>query len=143
RARALGLLAVLAGFGLLTLGLAWGRAGSNDRAGLEPRYVTLAAVVPCLAFLSWSIYGPIVLRRLMPMCLFVGACVLLWPNTRIGLEQGRQRRERSDAVVADIRSGVPPFMLAARYTGYLHSSHDILDDTLPRLGRAKLGLFDR
>lgn len=141
RARALGMLAVLAGFGILAASLAWGRSGTNDRGGLEPRYVTLAAQIPCLAGLAWARFGPRVSGRLVLMVLFAGSLVLLWPNTEIGLEQGRQRRLDSEAVVADLRLGLPPFAIAARHTGFLHSSHDDLGKGLPLLVEANRGVF--
>ncbi|WP_169976756.1 hypothetical protein [Tautonia rosea] len=141
RSRALGMLAVLAGFGILAASLAWGRSGTNDRGGLEPRYVTLAAQIPCLVGLAWARFGPRVLRRLVLMLLFTGSLVLLWPNTKIGLDEGRQRRLGSKAVVADLRAGLPPFAIAARHTGFLHSSHDDLGMGLPLLVEANRGVF--
>jgi hypothetical protein len=75
------------------------------------------------------------------MALFTGSLVLLWPNTRIGLEQGRQRRLDSEAVVADLGLGLPPFAIAARHTGFLHSSHDDLGRGLPLLVASQRGVF--
>ncbi|MEW4567586.1 hypothetical protein AB1L88_06925 [Tautonia sp. JC769] len=141
RARALGMLAVLAGFGMLAASLAWGRSGTNDRGGLEPRYVTLAAQIPCLAGLAWARFGPRVSGRLVYMFVFSGSLILLWPNTEIGLEQGRQRRVDSEGVVGDLRLGLPPFAIAARHTGFLHSSHDDLGRGLPLLVEAQTGVF--
>lgn len=141
RPRACGLLAVLAGFGLLALGLSWGRAGGNERSGLEPRYITLAVPVPCLVAMTWSLYGPIALRRMVPMGLLAGSLILLWPNMDIGLEQAQLREADSDAVLADIRSGVPPYVLIARHSRFLHSSHDELTRALPQLQAAELGVF--
>ncbi|RUL87699.1 hypothetical protein [Tautonia sociabilis] len=141
RASALGLLAVLVGFGLLCLGLAWGRAGGNDRSGLEPRYVTLSAPIPILAALAWARFGSDTGRRLVPMTILSALLLLLWPNSRSGLDQARARKANSDTVLAEIRSGVPPFVLAARHSGFLHSSHDELATALPMLGAARLGVF--
>ena len=141
RPRALGMLAVLGGFGLLTLGLAWGRAGGGERAGLEPRYVTLAAPIPCLAVLCWTLHGGPILRRLIPMTAFAAFCVLLWPNASIGLQQARDRRMRSDAVLEDLRAGLPPSAIISRHTPFLHTSQDDLAAMLPLLRRARVGPF--
>ena len=141
RPRALGMLAVLGGFGLLTMGLAWGRAGGGERAGLEPRYVTLAAPIPCLAVLCWTLHGGPILRRLVPMTTLAAFCVLLWPNSSIGLDQARDRRERSDAVLGDLRDGLPPSSIISRHTPFLHTSHDDLVAMLPMLRDARVGPF--
>ncbi|QDV33487.1 hypothetical protein [Tautonia plasticadhaerens] len=141
RTRAVGLLAVLSGFGVLVLGLSLGRAGGNERSGLESRYITLAVPIPCLVAMSWSLYGPIALRRLVPMCLLAGSLVFLWPNTRIGLEQAIRRKVQSDPVLADLRSGMPPHALAARHSGFLHPSHDELTRALTLLQSSSVGVF--
>ncbi|CAN5779509.1 hypothetical protein BH23PLA1_BH23PLA1_40620 [soil metagenome] len=141
RFRAFGLAALLAGFAPLTLGTAWGRANLSPLAGLEPRYVGLMALVPCLAFVVWTLYGPPVLRRFLGMILLALGFVLLWPNMRIGLEAGRDWRANSEAVVADIRSGLPPFLIIRDHTPWLHPSHDVLADSFAKLGRAGIGPF--
>ena len=77
--------------GSLALGLGWGRSGAGPLAGLEPRYVTLTAPLGCALYVSWDLYGPPALRRLVPLGLLATMLVLLWPNTRDGLEAGRDR----------------------------------------------------
>lgn len=141
RTRATGLLAVGAGFGLLTLGLAWGRAGGNERSGLELRYVTLTAPLSCLAALAWARAGSPAVRRFASVSLFAGACVLLWPNLEAGLEHGRDRHSRSVAAVADVRDGLPPYRVIRRNSPFLHTSHDVLTRMLPILRDAGLSPF--
>lgn len=141
RPRAFGLLAWLAGLGVLTLGLASGRAGSGDRAGLEDRYITLVALIPCVAALvaaSAPQTGP---RRFLSAVLFTGACVGLGPNTTIGLQGARDRSSRSEAVVADLQSGLPMYRVIRSHTPWVHPSHDVLGRCWPMLQKAGRGPF--
>lgn len=143
RASALGLAALLSGFVPLGLGLAWGRASLGQSAGLEPRYVTLMALLPCFVVLVWTRYAKSSSARFLSMMIFVSSCVLLWPNTQIGLQAARGQKERSDAVLADIRSGLPPYRIIARNTPWLSTSHDKLTPNFQALQREKIGPFAR
>jgi hypothetical protein len=141
RVRASGLLAFLGAMGCLALGLGWGRAGSGELAGFADRYVTLAVPTLCAVYFVWDLYGPAVLRHLVPMVLFVAMCVLLWPNTQAGLDHGREAAAQDAAFARDLRAGVPAFLLIKRYTPWLHPSQDALTELLPMLHRAGIGPF--
>ncbi len=143
RATALGLAALLLGFLPLALGLAWGRASLGPLAGLEPRYVTLMAPLPCFVVLVWTRYARPSAARFLSMLIFASSCVLLWPNTQIGLEAGQSQKARSDAVLADIRSGLPPYRIIQRNSPWLSTSHDKLTPNFEGLRRTKIGPFAR
>jgi hypothetical protein len=130
-----------AAFACLALGLAWGRAGSGDRAGLETRYVTLASPALCLLYLSLQALPRATPRELFSLSMFAAVCVLAWPNAEEGLMAGRERASRFAALVRDVRAGEPASLLARRYTPFLHPSQDVLIEWLPVLRRARIGPF--
>lgn len=141
RSRASALLTYLGAAGCLALGLGWGRAGASALAGFQDRYVALATPALFGIYFTWELYGPATTRRLIPTCLFVTVCVLLWPNTMSGLAHGRESRGRALAFDRDIRAGVPMFLLIKRHASLLHPSQDALGDGLRMLHRARIGIF--
>ena len=82
---ALGLACVFAAFGTLVLTIGWGRAGSGERAGFDPRYVTLVAPLGGALVFAWHLYATPALLRAgsVPACMFAALLVLLWPNTQM------------------------------------------------------------
>jgi len=143
RLRATGLLAILIGFGVLTLGLAWGRAEGGPTAGLEDRYVTLTAPLTGLCALAWIRFGPQALARFFGASILAVVFLLSWSNSRVGLEAARLRKAQADAVEQDLKSGVPLSALIRRHTPYLHVSHEPLTRCLPMLKRAGVPPFDQ
>jgi hypothetical protein len=141
RPRALGLLAFLGGLGSLALGLGWGRAAAGPLAGFEPRYVTLAAPLGCGCYLAWDLYGSPRLRRLVPLVLMAAMLVLLWPNTRAGLEAGRDLDAQAARLERDVRSGLPTYRVIRNASPFLHPSQDELTALLPGLRARGVGLF--
>jgi hypothetical protein len=140
RPRALGLLCVLAALGTLVLALGWGRAGSGERAGFEPRYVTLVAPLGCAVVFVWDLYGGPVLRRLVPTCLCAALLVLLWPDTRAALDHGRFLARQAREFALAVREGMPIYLLVKRFP-VLHPSQDELAAELHALRRAGIGIF--
>lgn len=140
--RWLGLAAMLGGLGLLTAGLAVGRAGTGPMAGLEPRYVTLASLVPCFVLLIASALGPGAGRGLASIVVFAVSSLFLWPNDAGGLREGRERFAKSDRVVKDIRSGAPVSVAVRRASPWVHHLHSVLTRSWLSLRDARIEPFE-
>lgn len=141
RPRALGLLCALAAMGSLVLGMGWGRAGSGEFVGLEPRYATLIAPLWLAAFFAWDLHSIPAVRRVLLTSLFAVNLVLLWPETRLGLDAGREKAAKAARFVRDVREGVPLHRLARRHTPFLFPSQDELARELSVLRDARVGVF--
>ena len=76
------------------------------------------------------------------MGLLAGSLVLLWPNTQLGLSSARSRLSHAEAFQADIRDGVPQFLLIRRHTPWLHHFESVLTETLPMLREAGIPPYD-
>jgi hypothetical protein len=141
RLRAFGLLCFLGAMISLAIGVAWGRTGTIRLAGFADRYVTLAVPLACAISLCWQIYGGAVSSRLVPMILLVGMCVLVWPNSRAGLEHGRANRASAASLRRDIDAGLPLYKLVRRYTPFLYPSQDVLEANLTMMRRHGIRQF--
>ncbi len=139
--RALGLLCAFAAMGSLVLGLGWGRAGSGEVAGLEPRYATLVAPLWLAAFFAWDLYSSPAVRRVVLTSLFSLNLVLLWPETRAGIEAGGQQEARAEQFLRDVRDGLPLHRLVRRHTPFLSPSQDQVARELTVLRDARVGIF--
>jgi hypothetical protein len=98
-----------------------------------PLWCWLVVVVRC--------YAPPSLGGLITSTLFAAVCVLLWPNTEVGLERGRSNAAAAAALARDIRAGLPPYQIVRRHTPFLHPSQDEAQRLLPMLRRAGIGPF--
>lgn len=141
RARALGLACVLGAVLSMAAGLGWARSTQGELAGLQWRYTTLAVPALMAAYFAFVCHGPGITRQLMPMLMYTGSCVLLWPNTQEGWAIGAQTGAQSAAFDRDLASGTPLFRLVRRYTPFLHPSQEFLHESLPDLRRAGIGRF--
>jgi hypothetical protein len=141
RAGIVGVASILAAVLSLAVGMGWGRSGESELAGLQGRYVTLAAPTLLGIYFVFSCYGPGMLKRLVPMILFAGSCVLLWPNVQAGWSAGREVGKQSEAFDRDLASGTPLFRLVRRHTPFLHPSQETLYDSLRMLREARIGRF--
>ena len=141
RPRVFGLVAFLAAMAAMAAGVGWGRGWAGEQAGFQGRYVTMAAPFWCWLIVVTRLYAPPALGGLVANGIFAAACILLWPNAREGLEQGRRGRQTADALSRDIRAGVPPFRIVRRYTPFLHPSQDEVARLLPLLRRGRVGPF--
>jgi hypothetical protein len=142
RARNAFLLAALAGAGSLAAGLAWGRAGSGPRIGLEERYVTMAVPLLVLPYLVLCTRTGLWMGRLLPLGLFTLVLVLAWPNTRAALTLAQEHASRMTEVSQSIRRGEPMSLFIRRHTPMLHPYPETLARTLPILKRAGVRPFD-
>ncbi len=134
RARAGGLLLVLAGMASLALGLGLGRNG------FETRYVTLALPAWCTIYFVWQLYGKDSGTR-MRAGLAVASLAALWGNTSFGLEYARELRGQLGGFERDLAAGVPLPELLHRYGPWLHPHHDMAARYLPMLKRARVGRY--
>jgi hypothetical protein len=117
RLRALGLLLFLAGVAVMVLGIVARRAEAGHMNGLTPRYVTLATPGIACVLLVFLIYGGRLGRWLQVAVLIVVALVA-WPATVEGMHFGRGLRLKFTHLESDIRAGLPPLVLADRYTRF-------------------------
>jgi len=141
RCRVVGLLAFLAAVSTVAAGVGWGRGWAGPLAGFQDRYITMAVPLWCWLVIVVRLHAPPVLGGFVANALFAAACVLLWPNTAAGLQRGRQGEATARALARDIRAGVAPYRIVARYTPFLHPSQDEITRLLPMLRRAKVGPF--
>jgi hypothetical protein len=141
RIRVFGLACVMGAMASLALGTGWGRSGLGDQAGLQSRYITLAAPVLAVAYVTFASYGPLTTRKFLPMILFTGACLLLWPNNQEAMISGRNSKQQSVAFDRDVIAGTPLFRLVRRHTPFLHPSQEALHKSLLMLQHAGTGKF--
>jgi hypothetical protein len=141
RTQIVGLACALGAVFLMEMALGWARSGQGEQAGFQNRY-TMAAVPALLAaYLAFALYGSATTRRLIPMMVFCGSCVLLWPNTQDGWEAGHQVHALSAAFDRDLSSGVPLYRLVRRYTPALHPSQETFYKSIEQLHQAGIGKY--
>lgn len=141
RPRILGLALFLAGLFMIAAGVGWGRGWAGPLAGFQDRYVTMAAPLWCWLAVVIRLYSPTALGSLAGNALFAVACVLIWPNAEAGIANGRGSSATARALARDVKAGLPPYQLVARYTPSLHPSQDELIRFIPLLRRGHVGPF--
>ncbi len=141
RPQALGIACVLAAVLSMAAGLGWSRSTQGELAGLQWRYTPLALPALMASYFAFACHGPGLTRQLVPMVMFTGSCVLLWPNIQDGWEIGAQTGAQSAAFDRDIASGTPLFRLVRRYTPFLHPSQEYLHEAMPAMRKAGMGPF--
>jgi hypothetical protein len=139
--RSLGILCFLAANLVLAASVGWGRSAAGELAGFQDRYVVIAVPWLCVTSLVWNLYGTTMARRLVPMCLLFATCILVWPNTRGGLEYAEDGRAHASALARDVRNGVPIYLIVKRFTPFLYPTQEGLADFLRMLRRAGIGPF--
>jgi hypothetical protein len=143
RLRAAGLLLFLGAVASLALGMGWGRSSGGDMVGFQSRYTVLAVPALCGVYFTWLLYGPASLGCLPKAGLFTLVCSLLALNTLDGLQYARDYHRRMDAFEADLRGGVPPYLLLRRHGEFLFwSLNERLEGYMQKLHRAKIAPFD-
>jgi hypothetical protein len=142
RLRALGLLLFLSSVGCLALGIGWGRAGFGIEYAFESRYVSLATLTLCAAYLAWEHVGKTA-GRVGQTALCAMACLLFLPNVDSGLQPARALHGQTVDFEHDVLAGTPRLELAARYHRLIapvRRPTDFAED-LARLRRAEFGIF--
>jgi hypothetical protein len=121
RYRAFGVLLFVANIVLLALATGWGRATAIQSVyGQYPlRYVLMAAPALLVAFFAWELYGPTMLRAIIPGGLCIAMCLLLPLNTLHGLNWLYWFSDRDTALERDLRAGIPAAILSERYRDLL------------------------
>jgi hypothetical protein len=108
-------------FGLLALGIGWGRTGH----GLAERYATLAMPLVCLFYLQGVIYSRPIVWRHLERGLFLLMCVFLAVNCHKALYFGQMYRARFAGMECDMRAGIPPEALAVRHGDRLENPGEL------------------
>ncbi|MDR3635718.1 MAG: hypothetical protein P4L84_18090 [Isosphaeraceae bacterium] len=141
RPRVYGLVAFLAAPLGLAAGVGWGRGWAGELAGFQERYVAMATPLWAWVALVVRLYGTAAVGQFVPNALFVGLCVLAWPNSAAGLERAREGAATAEALARDLRAGVPTYRIIRRYTPFLHPSQDEMSRLLPKLRDGRIGPF--
>jgi hypothetical protein len=112
-----GLLAILAGWIILALGIGWGRAGVSDREGLSFRYTTLGLPLLCCVYFAWKKYAP----RFHVLFLPLGLSIYL-VTIPVALQKGQEIDDALDQVAREARAGNSAGDLSRRYADRLFFS---------------------
>ncbi len=108
--------------------------------GLPMRYVLLAVPTLIICYSSWQLYGSPVTRKIIQWCLFIIMLLLLFQNTRKGFFWRNWYLEGTDAVLQDIKKGVPRSELVTRHQKFLlHWDRDMLTNGMQQLKQAGMG----
>jgi len=125
----------------LAVATGWGRSGEGPSAGLQPRYATLAAPALAVVYLAFARFGPRGLRGLVPMYIFAGFCVLVWPSAQEALRGGNVAKENSIRFHGDLTAGEPLYRLVRRHVPWMHPSQAATRDYLEMLRASGVGKF--
>jgi hypothetical protein len=140
--RAIGLLFFMGASLVFALAMGWGRAALVPTLGLPIRYVLLAIPTLVICYSTWELYGLPVMRNIVKWSLFLSMLVLFYNNTREGLSYRNYHVLGSDAVIQDIRQGVPHSELVKRHQNFLlHWDKQLLRSSMEQLKNAGMGPF--
>ncbi|MCU7550625.1 hypothetical protein OCK74_16015 [Chitinophagaceae bacterium LB-8] len=140
--RALGLFFFLGASLVFALAIGWGRAALVPTVGLPERYVLLAIPTLVICYSAWELYGLPVMRNIVKWSLFLSMIILFFDNTRAGLNYRNYQVYGSDAVIKDIRLGVPHSVLVERHQNFLlHWDKQLLSSSMEQLKMAGMGPF--
>lgn len=114
------LLAQLLSCFVLALAVAWGRAAFGPTAALAHRFVPLAALLLCSAYLGAVAVRPRRLSGALQLALALLVAAAFVPNLRYGLAFGAQFREWAASVERDLRAGLPPAEVVRKNRGFRH-----------------------
>src|SRR5262249_50446494 len=142
RLRASGLGLFLAGLLGLALAVGWGRSGFGPGSGLKARYVSLMTPALCCLYFVVALYtGPAAAARAQAgLALLAGLVLLL--NAQPGLTLAEAQRQVVEAFERDLDAGLPPFVLADRYSRFplqLYPDPARFTAYLPLLRQARVG----
>ncbi|MEO6220955.1 MAG: hypothetical protein ABIO81_11040, partial [Ginsengibacter sp.] len=138
--RAIGLLFFLGGNIVFALAMGYGRATMVPTVGLPIRYVLLAAPILIICYSSWQLYGALFFRKIVQSTLFMLMVILIFYNTRKGLEWRDWYIQEADAVLQDIKLGIPHSQLVTRHQEFLlHWNRNMLSKGMEQLKQAGMG----
>ena len=140
--RAIGLLFFLGGNVIFALAMGYGRATMVQTIGLPMRYALLAVPTFIICYGSWQLYGVPVLRKIIQWGLFITMFVLIFHNTLKGLGWRNWYIRGADAVLHDIKIGVPHSKFVARHQKFLlHWNKQMLETRMKQLKQSRMGPF--
>lgn len=143
QASAAGLLAFIASSLSIALATAWGRASAGETAGLETRYVTLAAPLLVGIYVALDRRAERRPARFLMAALASASWFLLWPNLSEATAHGRDHRYQTDLVERDLRARTPLFLMVRRHVPFLGPSQTQVASALEELRNGNVGLFSR
>ena len=124
------------------LAMGWGRAGWVPTLGMPIRYVILAVPTLIICYSAWELYGLPFLRRLVKWGLLISMLFLLLENTQMGFEWRNYYLQGANAVIRDIKQGVPHSVLVERHQRFLiHWDKELLSTGMQQLKNAGMGPF--
>jgi hypothetical protein len=112
-----GLLAILTGCMILDLGIGWGRAGLNERAGVVSRYTTLGLPLLCCMYFAWKRFAPRFHVFFLPLAVLVYLATIPF-----GIRYAQRYSRFLDQVERDARAGYSAHELSQRYADSLFFS---------------------
>jgi len=145
RNRALGITLFLGNAISFAIAVGWGRAAVVPTAGLQLRYVLLAAPAIITAFYIWELYGLPKLASVVQNGLLLVALLLLPFNTKAGFEWRDWYREGMNKVETEILSEDAPSLIAKQNKTFLVHWWDEkrLTETMLMLKEARIGPFSK
>jgi hypothetical protein len=141
RVRASGVAACIASIATLALGLGWGRAGLGPVAGFSEQYVTLTAGLSGCVVVTWSLYGPRIVGRVVNTSLLVVLAAMYVDSARAGIAYGEQRAGLHERFVRDVNAGATSTELAARHGPEMFNDEHYLGGLLAQLRAARMPPF--
>jgi hypothetical protein len=140
--RAFSLFMFLGGFLVFALLIGYGRAGWVPTFGLPIRYVLLALPGLIICYCAWALYGPGLLKNVIPLGLFVIMVIMILPNTKRGFEWRDWYLDGTNRVMGHIRQGIYHNEIIKRDQIFLlHSNRKRLSDGMFFLKKEKIGPF--
>lgn len=102
----------------LVLSIGYGRSAAGTGAGFAMRYVTLPAPLLSVAAFAWILLGDRISRVAVPGAI---AVVLGFANWQVNAQKGEEfaasRKALGDALMEDVRAGMPPGELVEKWVG--------------------------
>lgn len=141
RLAAEGLLLGLAALAALTMAVGWGRSGFGPGAVMVGRYATLAAPVALWIYLAWCRLPWLRLGRAVQIGCFLAALGLYPVNFVTGRELGYVRRAGLQALIDDLKGGMPLDEVVQRHRSDVHPFPVSLREGLVMLRGHRLGPY--
>jgi hypothetical protein len=134
----------LAASACLALSIGFGRGSVEADAGFSLRYIPLMTPLVVTVVCTWVVYGGRVGRWLAPGLLALAALVAdVSANPATGKVYAERRDGMAESFEADIRSGMRPREVAAKWSPAVYPSQRRLHEMLARLARLDMAPFDR
>jgi hypothetical protein len=145
RLRTSGLMLFIGGMVSLALGAGYGRGGFGAEAGLESRYVIVAAPLLLAVYFSWGLSS---LSSRAQWALMLLVLALAWPNAMKARELAAHIRAGIRTFERDLAKGMPVDLLAERHAWALFPVDlpglpKMIANNMRLLSYARIGLFQK